>query len=79
MTEQRYTLSLPTEIYNELRAQAEKHNRSIKEIVSQCLKFGLVAIKLDEDPNTDLYLKERIPQTDGKGVITSETRLKFIW
>lgn len=78
MSEQRYTLALPAEIYDEIKVQAERRNMSIKEMVRQCLKFGLVAMKLDEDPNTDLYIKEQVPSSDGTAQV-KETRLKFVW
>jgi hypothetical protein len=78
MSEQRYTLALPTEIYDEIKAQADRRGMSIKELVRQCLKFGLVAIKLDEEPNTDLFIKERVSNSDGSEQ-TKETRLKFVW
>src|SRR5215217_7480749 len=60
MAESRYTLSLPTEIYNELREIAERRGLSVKDVVRQCLKIGLVAIKLDEDPDKELLVKEKL-------------------
>lgn len=77
MSETRYTLSLPEPIYEEIRTQAEKHNTTIKEVVRQCLKFGLIAMKMDEDPNADIFFRER---EDRSGEIeTIETRVKFLW
>lgn len=78
MAESRYTLSLPSEIYNELKGMAEQRGVSIKEVVRQSLKFGLVAIKLEEDPNTEIIIRERLPGT-GKDADFRETRLQFIW
>lgn len=78
VSEQRYTLSLPAEIYDEIKVQADQRGMSIKEMVRQCLKFGLVAMKLDDDPNTELYIKEHVPSNDGTDRVT-ETRLKFVW
>ena len=71
MTEQRYTLTLPAEIYEELRIQAERRGMTIKELVRQCLKLGLIAIKLEETPDSGLFIKERLPDSDG----IRETRL----
>ena len=65
MAESRYTLSLPTEVYNELREIAERRGLSVKDVVRQCLKIGLVAIKLDEDPDKELLVKEKLPGTEG--------------
>ena len=77
MPEQRYTLSLPIEIYQELKTQADKHDISIKDAVRQCLKFGLVAIRIAEDPDADLIIREKV--TSEKGVNARETRLEFVW
>lgn len=71
MTEQRYTLTLPSEIYEELRIQAERRGMSIKELVRQCLKLSLLAVKLEEQPNTGLFIREALPDSDS----FRETRL----
>ncbi len=72
MAGQKYTLSLPTEIYDELRAQAERRETTIKELVRQCLKLGLLAVKLEEKPNNaGLFIKEQLPDSD----VMRETRL----
>ena len=78
-TEARFTLSLPPEIYQELKGYAEAHNLSLKEVVRQALKFGLVAIKISEDPNADLFIKEKVTEAGQKEAVVKETRLKFIW
>jgi hypothetical protein len=78
MAESRYTLSLPTEIYNELREIAEHRGLSVKDVVRQCLKIGLVAIKLDEDPEKELIVKEKLPGVEGNNGFR-EVRLQFIW
>jgi hypothetical protein len=72
--EQRYTLALPAEIYEELKDQADRRGTTIKELVRQSLKLGLLAIKLEEDPNTGLFIKEKLPHSDS----TRETRLLLI-
>jgi hypothetical protein len=78
MNDNRFTLSLPLEIYDELKKEAEKRRTSLKEVVRQCLKFGLVGMKLDEDPNTELLIREKpTGSTDSKETI--ETKIKFIW
>ena len=58
------------EIYEELRLQAEKRGTSIKDLVRQSLKIGLLAMKLEEKPETGLFIKEK----EASGV-TRETRL----
>lgn len=78
MGEQRYTLSLPPRLYEELREQAEKHDTSIREVVRQLLKFGLVAMKLDDDPSTELIIREKISSAEDSDDMR-ETRLRFIF
>lgn len=77
MAEQRYTLTLPEELYEELRGIAEANSASIKEIVRQCLKFGLVAIKIDGNPNSELIVREKSSAKNGEDIF-QETRLRFI-
>ncbi|HEX8231543.1 MAG TPA: hypothetical protein VF826_19860 [Chloroflexia bacterium] len=79
MAEQRYTLALPGLVYDELRKEADAHDVSIKEVVRQALKFGLVAMKLEADPNVDIIIRERIPSENGGGTEIKESHLKFIW
>jgi hypothetical protein len=78
MAEARYTLSLPTDLYNELRGIAEDRDLSVKDVVRQCLKIGLVAIKLGEDPKKELIIKESLSDGDGNSSFR-EVRLQFIW
>jgi hypothetical protein len=78
MAETRYTLSLPAEVYEELKKEADKREMSIKEVVRQCLKFGLIGLKIDADPNTDLMIRERMPGRHDAETEIRETRLQFI-
>jgi hypothetical protein len=55
---QRYTLSLPAEVYDELRKEAEKKSASLNTVIRQCLKLGLLALKVDSDPNAELIYRE---------------------
>jgi metal-responsive CopG/Arc/MetJ family transcriptional regulator len=71
---ERYTLSLPAELYGELKELAEHRGVSTNEMVRQCLKFGLVAMKIDGDPNAELFIRE----TQGNGSGFRDTRLVFI-
>lgn len=79
---QKYTLSIPTALYEELTMEAERQDRSIKEIVRQCLKFGLIAMKIDQDPQADLFIHEKVeipnsgnpPKQDIK-----QTKIKIVW
>lgn len=77
MSDTRYTLSLPTPIYEDIRQIAEKHNTTIKEVVRQCLKFGLIAMKIDADPNAEIYFREQVNQNGDTE--TRETRVQFLW
>ncbi len=80
MADQRYTLSLPPEIYEELQEQAQRRGMSTKEIVRQCLKFALVVMKLDERDNVEFYIKEKIATAGSDDVAEiKETRLQMLW
>ncbi len=74
----KYTLSLPTEIYHELDERATKHNTSIKDIVRQCLKFGLIAMKVEDDPNSDIIFRERVKTGVQNGDPVFETRDTYV-
>jgi hypothetical protein len=76
-TNQKYTLSLPSEIYDDLRLIAEKHDTSIKDVVRQCLKFGLIAIKIDEDPDAAIFFRKQIKKGD-KDFEYKDTQVKFM-
>lgn len=67
--EQRYTLTLPTDLYEQVRALAESRGMSIREAMRQCIQIGLFAGRKD----TDLLVREVRP--DGR---ERETLLK-IW
>lgn len=71
MQEQRYTLTLPTELYQELTTLADRRGMTIKELVRQFMKLGLLVAKFEETPNTGLFLKEQQNGSEG----TRETRL----
>jgi hypothetical protein len=77
MNNQKYTLSLPAVIYEELRTVAEKHDSSIKDVVRQCLKFALIAIKLDDDPNFSIVFRERVKKGENEFEY-KETQVKFM-
>jgi hypothetical protein len=70
MSDQKFTVSLPVEIYDALKEIADKRDTSIREIMRQCLKFGLTAIRISEDPNAEIIFRERIQsgEKDGKPI-----------
>lgn len=79
---QKYTLSLPKEIYEELRGYSMQHGVSIKDVVRQCLKFGLIAMKVDGNPNKEIIFREREPVVGQNGqqeFRIQDTRIKFVW
>lgn len=80
---QKYTLSLPKVIYEELKGIARERDTSIKEVVRQCLKFGLVAIKIDADPDAEIIIRRYARSGGQDGGDSSEppqdTLLQFIW
>lgn len=80
MTQQRYTLSLPEAIYEEIRLKSDKHNTSIREVVRQCLKLGLIAMEISENPDKALIIREKQKHQNGSNdPIFEDTKLEFIW
>lgn len=73
---QKYTLSLPVEIYEELKETADRYDTSVKNLVRQCLKFALIGIKVNEDPDSEIIFREGV-EVDGR-VETRDTRVKFL-
>lgn len=65
----RYTLTLPPKLHDELSRMAEDRGASAKDIVVKCLKLGMIALSIEDDPEKDLILREQSPH----GV--QETRL----
>lgn len=49
----------------------------MKDIVSVCLKAGLVALELEEDPNSELFVRERVKQDEEE--VTKETLIQIVW
>ena len=54
----RFTLTLPVNVHEELTNIAAEKGVSARDIVLKCLKLGLLAISLDDDPNKELVIKE---------------------
>ena len=78
----RYTLPLPEEVYEEIRAQAEKYDRSMKDVLQQCIRFGLTAMRIDDDPNSEILFRERIKvegSDDDPVVKERESIIRFVW
>jgi len=69
---------MPQAIYDEIREQAEKHDRTVKDVVRQCLKFGLVAMKIEETPGAEIVFREKVEVEEGV-IETKETLVQFIW
>jgi hypothetical protein len=74
VSKQRYTLTLPSEVYEELRIKASRRGMTIKELVRIFLKLGLMVVELEERPNSGLYIKEQLPDSE----VVRETRLTII-
>ena len=58
------------------RQFADEHDMTIKEVVTRCLKFGLTAMKIHEDPDSAIYFREKI-RTEQGATETKEIRIEF--
>ena len=75
----KYTLDLPTSLYDDIKQQASSQDRSIKEILRQCVQFGLTAMKIAQDPNASIIFRERIHLDPNSGKEQyQDTVVKFI-
>ncbi len=70
----RYTLTIPDDLYDELMKLGERNNKTLKESLQMCIKSGLLLMRMAEQENADLVLRER--QADGTD---KETFVKLIW
>lgn len=54
----RYNLALPTELYSQIQLLAEKKGTTVLEILKRFIKLGLLAAKLEDDPNAALIIRQ---------------------
>ncbi len=54
----RYNLALPTPLYEELKGEADRRAISVVELLRKFIKLGLVASKLEDDPESSLIIRE---------------------
>lgn len=53
-----YNLNLPTELHAEVEAIADRRQTTVAAIMRQFIKIGLLADKIEQDPNMDLLVRE---------------------
>lgn len=54
----RYNLVLPEDLYNEVRRQADEHGTTVVELLRKFIKLGLLAMDVQEDPESALIIRE---------------------
>lgn len=54
----RYNLALPEELFEQIQGVAEKQHTSVLDVLRRFIKLGLLAAKLQEDPNAALILRQ---------------------
>jgi len=59
----RYNLALPGDLYDELQKLAEKNGTSIVEMLRRFIRLGLLAARLQEDPNSALLIRDGDTET----------------
>lgn len=76
----RYTLPLPETIYDEIQRLAETYDRSMKDVLQQCLRFGLTVIKITEDPNSEIIFREKLPPNGAnEAPVVKDQVVKVMW
>jgi len=54
-----YSLSLPTEVFNEIKRIAEKDDMTYLQVIRNFIKFGLAFCRMKEqDPDTKLIIRQ---------------------
>ena len=56
--EVRYTLRIPTGVHEELEALADELNLSRTELIRKFIKLGMMAVKLDQEENSGIYIEK---------------------
>ena len=54
----RYNLVLPEELFNEVQQIADKEHITVLEVLRRFIKLGLLASKIQDDPDSALYIRE---------------------
>ena len=54
----RYNLALPEELFNEVQQIADKEHITVLEVLRRFIKLGLLASKIQDDPDAALYIRE---------------------
>lgn len=75
---QRYTLSLPVEVYKEISEEAEKNSVSLNTVIRQCLKIGILSLKIDSDPNAELIYRQWQSSGPNGERVAYDRVLKFV-
>lgn len=76
---QKYTITLPFDMYEGFSREAEAQDRSIKEVIRRYLQLGMVIMKIILDPNAELFIHERveIPGSDPKEYEERQTKIQM--
>lgn len=54
----RLNLALPDKLFNELQQLAESQDTSVTELLRRFIKLGLLAIKLQDEPEDGLIMRK---------------------
>jgi hypothetical protein len=54
----RYNLTLPAELFDEIQQLADERHTTVVDLLRRFIKLGLLAIKLEEDPDAALIIRE---------------------
>lgn len=74
----RTTIILPEKLVQELKEEAEQQDKSITELIRYCIRFGLTAIRISKDPNSDLVFREKTLKDQVNGVPQFEYKDRII-
>lgn len=55
----RYNLVLPEELFNDVKKIADERQTTVVDIIRRCIKLGLLAVQVDEKPDSKLLIREK--------------------
>ena len=58
MKTRRFTIEVPLDLYDEMKSIADKQSSSFVYILRMFIKIGLLVNRINDDPNSELIIRE---------------------
>jgi hypothetical protein len=60
----RYNLAIPKELFDDLQSLAKSEHTTILDLIRRFIKLGLIAAKMEKDPNAKIFIHENDHQRE---------------